>query len=507
MDMTYDAVVIGAGHNGLVAACYLARAGKRVLVLERRSVIGGAAVTEELAPGFRISTASYSLSLLRPDIHRDLELARHGLQITPKEPQMFVPLPDGGHYFVWRDGDRTREELARINPADAEGHKRWGVFWDEVVPKIRPLIETEDPPSLRDVERTLGSELFRMAVSGSCADTVRAFFDAPEIQGPMAGQGVIGTALGPEEDGTAWVMTFHAFGGELNGMDGTWAYARGGMGAVSGAIAAAARELGVQIRAGTPVARVRIEGGAATGVELDDGTFIPAAVVLSNATPQVTFERLAGFDALPSAFTERVKGWRYDGAVVKVNLALSELPSFTAMPGTEPGPQHFGTCEIAPSIEYIQQAREDARGTRPSPRPFMEVFLQSSRDETLAPSGKHVLSAFTQYAPENRSDWAAAIKQARDNVVAVIASVAPNVPSAILAEDVLGAPELEDRLALTGGDIFHGAITPEQSFGERFGYRTPVPGLYLCGAGATPGGGVMGAAGRNAARVVLRDQA
>lgn len=504
---TWDAIVVGAGHNGLVAAAYLARAGRRVLVLERRDVIGGAAITEELIPGFRISTASYSLSLLRPDVYNDLELHRHGLRITPKNPQMFVPLPDGRHFFIWRDGERTRSELAAISEKDADALPRWNAFWDDAVTRIRPLVESENPPRLAEVERQLGPELYRMAVAGSAADTVRTFFETPEIQGAFAGQGIIGTSLGPEEAGTAWIMTFHAIGGELSGMDGTWSYVRGGMGSVSHAIAAAAREAGVQIRTDAPVHRIVVEDGRTRGVELADGSIIESPIVLSNATPQRTFADLIGLDLLPEQFAARVRAWRYEGPVVKVNLALSELPSFTVLPGTEPASQHFGTLEIAPSMEYIQQAREDARGTMPSPNPFMEVFLQSATDDSLAPPGKHVLSAFTQYAPSDRGDWATAIKKARDNVVATIASYAPNVPASIIGEDVLGAPELEARIGLTGGDIFHGVIVPEQSFGERFSYRTPIEGVFLCGSGAPPGGGVMGAAGRNAARVVLGEAA
>ncbi|MHB8511722.1 MAG: phytoene desaturase family protein [Actinomycetota bacterium] len=501
--MRYDAIIVGAGHNGLVAAAYLARAGRSVLVLERRDVIGGAAVTEQIAPGFRMSSASYSLSLLRPDIYNDLELARHGLVIAPKDPQMFVPLSDGRHFFIWRDAARTRAELEKINPKDAESHARWNAFWDTAISAVRPLIESMTPPSLRDVERMLGPDLFSMAVAGSAADTVRGFFDSPEIQGPLVGQGIIGASMGPEEPGTAWIMTFHALGGELNGMDGTWAYVRGGMGSVSASIAAAAREAGAEIRSSAPVARIVIDANRVRGVELEDGSLIESRCVLSNATPHATFTKLVYSQALPPTFIERVRSWRYDGAVVKVNLALSELPSFKTLPGTDPGPQHFGTWEVAPSIEYIQRAREDARGTSMSPHPFIEAFMQSSVDDSLAPAGKHVLSAFSQYAPDDLKEWEAARKLARDSVVATLASFAPNLENAIVAEDVLGPLELEDRFGLTGGDIFHGAIIPEQSFGERFSYRTPIDGLYLCGAGSSPGGGVMGAAGRNCARTVL----
>lgn len=507
---TRGAVVVGAGHNGLVAAAYLARAGLDVLVLERRSVVGGAAVTEELLPGYRVSTAAYSLSLLRPDIWRDLGLAAKGLSFYPKDPQLFVPLPDGRHFFVWRDADRTAAELARIHPPDADGYRRWSAFWDEAAALLRPLVETPDPPGLRDVEALLRSrgrqDVWRLAVAGSAAEAVEAFFGSEEARGTFASQGIIGTAAGPRAPGTAWVMAYHALGGELNGATGTWAYVRGGMGSVTRALAAAAEAHGAEIRTDAPVAQILVEGGRASGVLLEDGRTVGARVVLSGADPVRTFLGLVPEGALDDAFLGRVRAWNIAGSVVKVNLALSELPSFRSLPGTAPGPQHAGTVEISPSIEYLEVAFSAAQAGRYPESPFMEVFVQSASDPTLAPPGGHVLSAFTQWAPTASPDsWPAIRSGALECVLRTLAAHAPNLADAVVASEVLGPRDLEERLGLTGGNIFHGEILPEQCFGERFDYRTPLGGLYLCGSGARPGGGVMGAAGRNAARAVIAD--
>jgi phytoene dehydrogenase-like protein len=507
-----DAIVVGGGHNGLVAAAYLARAGLDVLVLERRHLVGGAAVTEELVPGYRVSTAAYSLSLLRPDVWRDLDLGKHGLSWYPKDPQLFVPLPDGRRFFVWRDARRTVAELAHIHPADGDAYLRWCAFWDEAVAVLRPLVETPDPPRPAEVERLLAGkgrpEVWRLAVAGSAAGTVEAFFDSEPVQGTFASQGIIGTAASPRAPGTAWVMAYHALGGELNGASGTWAYVRGGMGSVSEAIAAAARAHGAEVRTDAAVDHVLIEGARAHGVRLVDGTAVRAGLVLSNADPVRTFLHLVPGGVLDASFLERVRAWRTPGSVVKVNLALSELPDYRSVPGTAPGPQHAATLELSPSVGYLEDAYTAAQAGRYPEAPFMEVFVASAVDPTLAPPGGHVLSAFTQWAPAVAAGtWAGLRGPVLERVVATLGDLAPNLPGAILAAEVLGAPDLEERLGLTGGNIFHGELMPEQCFGERFDYRTPLPGLYLCGSGARPGGCVMGAAGRNAARAVLADLA
>lgn len=512
--MSYDVIVVGAGHNGLTAACYLARAGYKVCVLERRDVVGGAAVTEELIPGFKISTASYSLSLLRPDVYRDLELERHGLRFYPKQPQLFVPCEDGRHFFIWREQERTREEIARISPKDADGYVRFGAFWEEAVSRLRPMVEATDPPLLADVERWLASrgrqDVWRLAVAGSAADSVGEFFTSEEVKGAFASQGIIGTRRSALDEGTAWVMAYHFIGGELNGSTGTWAYVRGGMGGVTAALASCARELGVEIRTQVSVDRIVTEGSGSSSrvaaVDTSEGT-IATRCVLSNAHPSITFGVLCEPDVLPEDLRDKLDGWQSPGSVVKVNLALDGLPDFKAVPGTEPGPQHMGTWELSPSVRYLDDAfRAGESGAYPS-RPFMEVFTQSASDPSLVPEGKHVISAFTQYAPQgvDRDQWERMKPAVLRSVLDTMAVYAPNIPDAVLHSEVLGPHDLEDRFGLVGGNIFHGEITPEQCFGERFPYRTPIGGLYLCGSGAPPGGGVMAAAGRNAALVAIED--
>ena len=499
----YDAVVIGAGHNGLVAAAYLGRAGWRVLVCEQAGVVGGAAVTEEIIPGFRGSTASYALSMLRPDIVADLGLVARGLRWRPKDPQLFVPLPGGRSLRVWRDGGRTREELAAVHGPDGDAYARWSAFWDEAVALLRPLVEDPSPPTPAEVEASLArrgrSDIWRLAVAGSAAECVSAFFESEEVRGAFAAQGIIGTHASPEHPGTAWILAFHALGGELNGADGTWASVYGGMGSVTGCLAEAARDAGATIRTSAPVASVLVEAGRACGVVLAGGEVVTAAAVLSNADPVRTFLGLVPEGTLDPAFAERVRRWRVDGAVMKVNLALGSLPALRGAGAA--GDEHRATLLISPSVGYLHQAWDEAAGGSVPRRPFMEVFFQSAVDPDLAPPGGHTASAFAQYAPVGAAQDRHAAALAA--VLETLAEVAPGLPGAVLGSQVLLPADLEARFALTGGDIFHGSMLPAQAFGNRFGYRTPVPGLFLCGSGASPGGCVMGAAGRNAARVVL----
>jgi phytoene dehydrogenase-like protein len=509
--MDQRAVVVGAGHNGLVAACLLAKRGVRVTVLERREIVGGACVTEELIPGFRVSSAAYSFSLFRPEILGALDLRRYGLYWYAKEPRTFVPLPDGRAFTIWRDGAHTLDEIRRISPHDAAAYPAWNAFWEEVAAIVRPIVMDPSPPTLAELEAELERrgkhDLFRMAITGSVADTVRHFFSSDEMQGLQATQGLIGTASGPFDPGTAFVMTYHAFGGELVDGAGTWAYVQGGMGSVTRALAACARDLGVEIRTGVDVESIVLDSlGRAGGVRVD-GKTTKADLVLSNADPVRTFLRLLEPGSLDARFEERVRGIDTTGSVVKVNLALDGLPDFVAAPGTEPGPQHSGTICIAPSLAYLDTAHHDAVEGRPSREPFMEVFIQSVTDDSLAPAGKHVASCFAQYAPGSldAGSWQEMRDVAGDAVVRTLARYAPNLPDIVLHREVLGPPDLEARFGLTGGNIFHGEITPGQILGDRLGPRTPIPGLYLCGSGAHPGGGVCGASGWHAANAALDD--
>ncbi len=509
--MDKKAIVVGAGHNGLVAACLLAAQGVRVVVLERRDVVGGACVTEELIPGFRVSSAAYSFSLFRPEVLQALDLRRYGLYWYAKEPRTFVPLPDGRSFTIWRDGARTLREIEKISPHDAEAYPRWNAFWDEVAAIVRPLVMDPAPPTLAELEAELSRrgkrELFRLAIVGSVADTVRHFFSSDEMQGMQATQGLIGTFSGPFDPGTAFVMTYHAFGGELVDGAGTWAYVQGGMGSVTQALAACAREQGVEIRTGVDVEGIALDAlGRARGVRVD-GKTTTADLVLSNADPKRTFLGLIEPGSLDAAFEQRVRDIDTTGSVMKVNLALDTLPDFVALPGTETAPHHCGTICIAPSLAYLDTAHHDANGGRPSANPFMEVFIQSATDDSLAPPGKHVASCFAQYAPGTVSteEWDAMRSDGGDAVVRTLARYVPNLPDIVLHREVLGPPDLEARFGLTGGNIFHGEITPGQIFGDRLGPRTPIPGLYLCGSGAHPGGGVCGAPGWHAAHAAIDD--
>lgn len=505
---TYDAIVVGAGHNGLICAAYLAGAGLRIVVVERRAHVGGAAVTEEIAPGYRASTASYALSLLRPDVFNDLGLKDLGVEIFAKDPQMFVPLPDGAHFFVWRDQARTIEEIRRLHRPDADSYLQWSRFWDRATQVLRPLVEEADPPIPELLEADLArrglDDIWRLAVAGSVAETVGEFFDHPAVQGAFASQGIIGTDASPFASGTAWVMAYHYLGGEVHGSDGTWGYVSGGMGALTRGLRRAAEQRGAEVRTEAEAAEILVGPRGVEGVRLATGEQIGSRTVVSNADPRRTLALLPS-DAVPRELAEKVDGWRYDGCVVKVNLALAELPDFTALGGTEVGPQHRGTIEISPSLEYLDAAHRDGASGRYPEQPFMEMFIQSAVDPSLTDHG-HVLSAFTQWAPRiGASAWAARKSDVQKAVIAAIARYAPNFEHSVVEAEVLGPPDLEERFGLTGGDIFHGSILPEQSFGNRFAYRSAVSGLYLCGSGARPGGGVMGAAGRNAARVILTD--
>jgi len=508
----WDGVVVGAGHNGLVAAAYLARAGRSVVVCERRPIVGGACVTEELIPGIRTSSGAYSLSLLRPEIWKELELQRRGLEVIPKDPQLFIPLPEGGSLLLWRDERKTLEGLRRFSAGEADGYERFSRFWDRAIPFLRSVLLSDAPPleQLRTHAQRSGlGEIFRLAVEASAAEVVESFFSTDALRGAFVAQGIIGTAAPPREPGTAYVMAHHLLG-SIGGIDGTWGYVRGGMGSVTQTIARVATEAGALIRTNSPIGEI-LPG---EGVRLENGEVLRARAVLSNADPKRTFLTLLPSGAIDEATRKAIGAIDTRGSVVKVNLALSELPDYGAMPGSEVGPQHRGTVEICPSIDYLERAWAQASDGHIADEPFMEVFCGSAVDDSLAPPGIHVLSCFAQYAPQvDAETWPDLRERAGDAVVSTLGRYAPNVPGAIIAREVLGPPDLEARFGLTGGNIFHGEIVPGAIFGERpvrgwgGGPRTPVPGLYICGAGAHPGGGVMGAPGRNAAMAVLADLA
>jgi phytoene dehydrogenase-like protein len=516
---SYDAIVIGGGHNGLVAACYLAKAGKKVLVLERYHTVGGAAITEEIHPGFRVSVASYSMSLMRPEIIEELRLADYGFSVYAKKPSYFIPFPDGRH-LILDAGDResSKAQIAHFSARDAAAYDAWEDFWDRCCDLIEPTL-LQPPISLAELAQRFDdagcADDFRRLMLLSTADLLNEFFESEYIKAMLATQSLTGTMAGPASPGLPYVYLVHAIGRAIHGRRGVWGYVRGGMGAVTQALAAAARELGVAIRTEAPVAEVLVEQGAATGVLLDNGETLRARVVLSNADPVRTFLPLTPQSALPEAFRQRIaRGYRIGGSVFKLNLALDELPRYSAAPPDMP-PETISraTVDIAPSLAYLERAWDDFKAGMPSREPFIEIFSQSPTDPTMAPPGKHVLSCFCQYFPYHVAgrSWDDGLREeVADTIVATLAQYAPNIGRAVIARQMLSPLDLERRFGLTGGNIFHGEVTPDQSFDLRpvsgyADYRTPLAGLYLCGSGAHPGGGVTGIPGHNAAKTVLGD--
>jgi phytoene dehydrogenase-like protein len=513
----YDAIVVGSGHNGLIAAAYLAKAGRRVLVLERREVIGGATVTEETWPGYRLSTCSYVCNLLLPEVIRDLDLVRHGYDVRAFDPQHFVPFPDGRFLMSFLDGAKTKEQVAKFSKKDVAAHDAYWAMWDRIIARMRPLL-TRPAPTSADVGRAFdgprGEEDWRTLTQKSIAEVLDGFFESEEVKAPLCVGGVIGTNAGPRTPGTAYVKYHHIIG-SLEGHQGAWGFVRGGMGAVAGAIAASAEEHGVRILTDAEVEAIEVKDGAARGVTLRDGRFFEADVVLSNADPHRTYLGLVGEGHLPEDLVEGVRSMRVEGSVVKVLLALGELPDFAALPSASPGevgPQHTGAIVINPSVDYLQKAWADCEVGRPSAEPFMEGYIQSATEGGLAPEGKHTMSLFCQYAPYELAEgtWEERRGEIGTNIVETFAQYAPNLPGAIEHMEVLGPPDIEARIGITGGNIFHGEITPDRMFGNRpfpvyAGYATPIDNLYLCGSGAWPGGAVFGAPGRNCALEVLAD--
>jgi phytoene dehydrogenase-like protein len=491
----YDAIIVGGGHNGLVCAAYLAKAGRRVLVLERRPMLGGCAVTEEVWPGYRISVASYLVSLLKDEIVRDLDLKRHGYHVYPKDPPFFTPFPDGRHLFMWQDSARTIAEIARFSKHDAEAFPKYDDHLEHLSQTIDAMLLGEPPEDTSALDEVLDA---------SAEEFLDRWFESDEIKVTLATDGVIGANGGPRTKGTAYVLLHHCMG-MAAGRRALWGYVRGGMGALSEAIAASARAAGAEIRTEAQVSHILIKDGSAQGVVLANGDEIGASQVISNLDPKATFQRLLDPRELPEEFNAKIAAYQCTGPSMKMNLALSGLPKFTAYPET-PGPHHRATIHLCPSIDYVEQAWAEAAQGRPSHNPMLEIGIPSMYDNTLAPAGHHVMSIFLQYTPYhlNEATWDDLREPYSERVIDVIAQYAPNIRDILISKQVLAPPDLEKRFGITGGNIFHGELIREQLFSKRPSYTTPIIGLYLCGSGTHPGGGVMGAPGHNAAKAILQ---
>jgi len=522
----FDAIIIGGGHNGLTAAAYLAKAGRKVLVLERRGILGGCCITEETWPGYRVSTAAYVNSLMRPEIIRDLELKKHGFEMIPRSPSSFSPFPDGRFLMMGPDKELTHREIAKFSKKDAENYPKFEAMLTRVADFLEPLLDVTPPNpwggigdlfrlgkigwNFRKLGRDLGGEALEI-LTGAATPILNRWFESEELKATIATDAVIGAFASPSMPGTAYVL-FHHVMGECNGVRGVWGYVRGGMGKLSESIASAARSYGAEIRNDAEVANIITKDGKAVGVALKDGTEFRAAKVASCADANVTFRKLLSESDLPAEFLDAVKRIDYSSATVKINVALSEPPQFSCLPGKGIGPQHHGTMHICPTVDYIERAYEDAKHGRPAANPMLECTMATALDNSLAPPGKHIMSMFVQYAPYTLTGttWEAEKDKFADRCFDILNEYAPNFKASVIARQVIPPPEMERLWGITGGNIMQGSMSMSSMFSVRpvagfANYRTPIRGLYLCGAAAHPGGGVMGAAGRNAAREMLRD--
>jgi len=527
---SYDAVIAGGGHNGLVCAAYLARAGLRVKVLERRNIVGGAAVTEEFHLGFRNSVCSYTVSLLNPKVIADLELHRHGLKIVERPAMNFLPLPDGG-YLLTGNG-RTKAEIAKFSARDAERYDGYCTHLERIAGTLRGLVLKPPPNVTSGLNLTavrelasvasLGRQLGRLGLDGqqdlldlftlSAADFLSRWFESEPVKALLGFDSIVGTYASPFDPGTAYVLLHHAFG-EVNGKKGIWGHAIGGMGAISDAIAKSAKAHGVDIEAGAEITEILIEKDRAAGVVLKDGRVVRGRVVAANMTLKHLYAELVAKDALPPAFSARMERFKYGSGTFRMNVALSQLPDFQCLPGAVAGDHHGAGIIIAPSLAYMDRAYRDARDHGWSRNPIIEMLIPSTIDPSLAPPGAHVASLFCQHVapvlPDDRS-WDEARDEVADLMIATVDHYAPGFADSVIGRQVLSPLDLEREFGLTGGDIFHGQLSLNQLFSARpalgfAAYRGPIKGLYHCGSGAHPGGGVTGAPGHNAAKTILRD--
>lgn len=520
-----DVVIIGGGHNGLACAAYLAKAGLDVLVLEKRGVVGGAAATEEPWPGYRVSSASYVVSLMPPQVVRELDLKRFGYEVSIISPDYFVPFPDGTSLTLWGDVERDAAAIGRFSERDAAAYVAFDRYFDRVARLLKDLLFVVPPNmNLRDLPKWAATAgRFRKWSGRDLHETVRLFtmsaadfldewFEDERVKGALATQAIIGAWCGPMTPGSAYVLMHHWIG-EVDGHAGAWGWVKGGMGGISAAMARSAEAAGAEIRTDAEVDRVAINAsGRAVGVALADGSLVRAQRVVSCAHPVTTYLSLIGEERLPGDVVHDVRRYRTRSGSVKLNVALSELPAFPAW--DQEGDLHKGLVAVSPSIEYLERAWDDAKFGRMSEHPYVEVVFPTAHEpEGLAPKGKHLMLAFSQYGPfelaegswdeGGREDYAARVLKA-------LGEFAPSLESAVEHLEVLTPRDIEERFGLIGGNIMQGELTPDQLFSFRpipghGDYRTPVAGMYLCGSGTHPGGGVMGVPGRNAASVILRD--
>ena len=526
----YDAAIIGGGHNGLVCAAYLAAGGLKTVVLERRGVVGGAAVTEEFHPGFKNSVASYTVSLLNPKVIADLDLAAHGLKIVERPLANFLPLDDMQYLKV--GGGRTRDEVAKFSSRDAEHLEAYHAQLERIADVLRARV-LETPPNvvagrplaaLGELLKAGGvaNRLRRLGLEGerdlleiftaSAGDYLDHWFESAPIKAAYGFDGIVGNFASPYTPGSAYVLLHHCFG-EVNGRKGVWGHAVGGMGAITQAMAKAAAARGADIRVSSGVREVIVEKGRAAGVVTETGQTIRAKTIVSNLNPKLLYRELIDAATLPADFRARIERYRCGSGTFRMNVALSELPDFTCLPGKTKAEHHAAGIIMAPSLAYMEEAYFDAKRSGWSKKPIVEMVIASALDDTLAPAGQHVASLFCQHVSPQLPDgasWDERREEVADLMIETVNGFAPNFKASVLGRQIMSPLDLERTFGLVGGDIFHGALDLGQLYSARpvlghADYRGPIPGLYMCGSGTHPGGGVTGAPGHNAAREILKD--